>query len=94
MTLSEPLAPATARMLIRSILESGSVGFTKHAREEMANDSLTEIDVVNVLRGGTVEPAELERGTWRYRVRTPRMYVVVAFRSEKMLSVVTAWRIK
>lgn len=69
--------------MIRAILADGTVGFPKHAREEMAKDHLTEIDVVNVLRGGAVEPGEWENGSWRYRVRTPRMFVVVAFRSSK-----------
>jgi hypothetical protein len=52
------------------------------------------VDAVNVLRGGVVEPAEEERGTWRYRVRTANMTVVVAFRSKLDLVVVTAWRNK
>jgi hypothetical protein len=60
----------------------------------MAADTLVEDDVVAVLRGGIVEPAELERGTWRYRIRAGRIYVVVAFRSEVLLVVVTAWRTK
>ena len=52
------------------------------------------VDAINVLRGGIVEPGEFENGSWRYRVRTQRMYVVVAFRSETELRVVTAWRLK
>ena len=48
----------------------------------------------NVLRAGTVGPAEAEHGEWRYRVRTQRMAVVVAFRSETELRVVTAWRFR
>ena len=57
-------------------------------------DGLSDVDAVNVLRGGVVEPAELEAGTWRYRVRTSRMYFVVVLRSETELRVVTAWRNK
>ena len=56
-----------------------------------AND-LTIADCVNVLRGGVVEPGEFERGSLRYRVSTARLCVVVAFRSEEELVVVTAWR--
>lgn len=33
-------------------------------------------------------------GTWRYRVHTQRIWVVVAFRSETRLVVVTGWRSK
>jgi hypothetical protein len=59
----------------------------------MANDHLTTVDCTNVLRGGIIEPAEWEAGTWRYRVRAARIYVAVAFRSETQLVVITAWRI-
>ena len=65
---------------------------SSHDFDEMARDLMTTVDVTNVLRGGVVEPPELERGTWRYRVRTNLMCVVVAFRSERHLVVVTAWR--
>jgi hypothetical protein len=53
---------------------------------------LTMVDVTNVLRGGVVDPAEFENGSWRHRVRTARIAVIVAFRSETELRVVTAWR--
>lgn len=52
------------------------------------------IDVDNVLRGGAVDPGEYENGSWRYRVRTERIVVVITFRSEIELVIVTAWRIK
>lgn len=93
MSLDEPLSVPAARKLIRVILKDGAVNFSKHALEEMKKDSLAEIDVVNVLRGGSVQPPEWENGSWRYQVRTARMAVVAAFRSESMLVVVTAWRI-
>jgi hypothetical protein len=92
--LAEPLSPPEARRLIREIIENGSVSFSKHAEEELAKDGLTMVDATNVMRGGVVEPGELENGSWRYRMRTARMVVVVAFRSEAELRVVTAWRVK
>lgn len=91
-SLREPLEPGGAKRLVRKIIQLGTVSFSKHALEEMTNDDLTTVDCVNVLRGGVVEPGELERGSWRYRVSTARMCVVVAFRSEEELVVVTAWR--
>jgi hypothetical protein len=89
----EPFDPTRAKQLIRNIINSGIVNFSSHAMEEMKKDSLTTVDCTNVLRGGVVEPPEVEKGTWRYRVRTNRIYVVVAFRSETQLVVVTAWRL-
>jgi hypothetical protein len=90
--LAEPLASPEARRLVREIINSGSIALSRHAEQEMAKDNLTMVDVTNVLRGGVVDPAELENGSWRYRVRTARIAVVVAFRSEAELRVVTAWR--
>ncbi len=92
--LDEPLSPPEARRLIREIIENGSASFSKHAEEEMAKDNLTMVDVTNGLRGGVVDPGEFENGSWRYRVRTARIAVIVAFRSETELRVVTAWRFK
>ncbi len=88
----EPLDPAEAKKRIRSILDTGVVAPSSHALEEMEKDGLTMVDCANVLRAGWVEPAEWENGSWRYRVRTTRMCVVIAFRSESKLAIVTAWR--
>lgn len=92
--IDEPLGPTDAKRLIREILENGAVHFTQHAFDEMARDALEAQDCTNVLRGGVVEPAEPERGSWRYRVHTARMWFVIAFRSKAALTVITAWREK
>jgi hypothetical protein len=89
----EPLDPVAAKALVRTILNAGTVSFSQHALQELGKDDLTTVDAVNVLRGGVVSPGELERGTWRYRVRTARLAIVVAFRSEAELVVVTGWRV-
>jgi hypothetical protein len=88
----EPLKASDAKRLIRQILAKGTVNFSDHALKEMAVDNLTTVDCTNVLRGGVVEPPEFERNAWRYRIRTGRMYVVIVFRSDTTLTVVTAWR--
>jgi hypothetical protein len=92
--MKEPLSSPEARRLIREILAGGEVVSSGHAVREMEKDDLTMVDCVNVLRGGIVEPGEFENGSWRYRVPTQRIWVVVAFRSEKRLVIVTAWRSK
>ena len=94
--LTEPVGAVEAKALIRSILQTGHTVWSRHALTEMAGDKHGEIiraDVVNVLRGGVIEPGEFERGSWRYRVHTNRIWVVVAFNSESELVVVTAWRV-
>lgn len=93
--MKEPLTPTAAKALILAIVAeflNGSVRLDHHAAQEMAKDGLQMADVMNVLRGGAVEPAEMRNGTWRYPVRTARIWVVIAFRSETSLVVVTAWR--
>jgi len=88
----EPLGPADAKKLLRAIVAGGEVGFTSHALDEMEHDAITQADVTRVLRGGTVEPAEFENGSWRYRVRAQSLYVIATFRTEVTAVVVTAWR--
>lgn len=92
--LDEPLAPARARIVLRSILETGRVTFSSHALEEMAKDDIAQAEAIAVIRGGVIAPAEFERGSWRYRIRAADTYVVVTFRSETWSVVVTAWRVK
>lgn len=88
----EPLAAPDARKLIQEIVKNGAVGFSAHAEKEMAKDDLQTTDCLNVMRGGIVGPGELIDGTWRYRISTPHMCVVVAFPSATKLRVVTVWR--
>lgn len=91
--LDEPLDGNRAAKLIKQIVRDGQVAWSQHALDEMKKDDLATVDCVNVMRGGAVsEPAEFEHGSWRYRIHTPRICVVVAFRSESELVVVTAWR--
>lgn len=40
------------------------------------------------------EPGELEHSSWRYRIHTPRMCVVIAFDEVTRWIVVTAWEKK
>jgi len=92
--LVEPLDNVAAKALIRRILSAGQVALSHHVSKRLKERSIDPEDVLNVLRGGLVDGCDMEDGTWRYRVRTPRFYVVVAFRSEDEMRVVTAWRIE
>lgn len=93
--MTEPLSAVEARKLVRHILTSGTYGFTRHAKERMAERRMSQVDCVNVLRGGLVNEAltSFENGTWRYSIQTTSMAVVVAFRTEEQLVVVTAMRL-
>lgn len=85
---------ATARKLLRQILASGPVRFSAHAKQEMSDDDLTTADAANALRAGVVEPSEYANGSWRHRVKTNRICVVVVLISASEAVVVTAWRIQ
>ncbi len=90
--VDEPLRDPELRALIRRILADGSVLVSQHATEEMAKDDLAMPDCLMVLRAGWTEPPEFENGSWRYRVMTQKVVVVVTFLSESELLIVTAWR--
>jgi hypothetical protein len=92
--LKEPLKPDAVKQLIRKILKSGRFTYSRHALEEILADDLTTLDCENILQGGVVRPPDFEKGSWRYRVETNRMAVVIAFRSSDELVVITAWRVK
>ena len=64
-------------------------------RREVEDDDLDEPDVVNVLRAGMIaDPPNLERGTWRYQVKTDRMCAVVSFNDGSGVVVVRVRRNK
>lgn len=91
----EPLKPSEARKLIHHILKNGDVTYSRpHAIERMEEREMDTSDCINILRGGKVREGEYENGSWRYRVETPKMAVVVAFIDEDELMIVTAWREK
>ncbi len=80
------------RKLIREILRSGEVIFTPHAEEQLEERDLDRADCLSVLRGGWCEFEEFINGTWRYRIVTQKMCVVIAFDSEEALAIITVWR--
>lgn len=86
-----------ARKLLTEILnkELNKVSFSKHCRHELRNDNLTTVDVLNTLKAGfiNVDP-EYVNETYRYRVETSKMIVVIAFIQPDFIRCVTAWRKK
>lgn len=91
--LLEPLKAREAKEVITAILSGGFVVPPKgHALREMEKDNLSMVDVTNILRAGVVSEAEWENGCWRHHIETPRMCVIVGFRSRTELYIATAWR--
>jgi hypothetical protein len=86
------LRAGDAKKLLKVILKEGWLFFSDHAVEEIRKDDLSRRDVENVLRGGVVREPEWENGSWRYQVETSMIRVVIAFRDENTVVVVTAMR--
>ncbi len=58
----------------------------------MQKDHLVEQDLRRCLWAGRSDGCDLEKGSWRYRMRTGWIVGVVVLRSEHQAVVVTAWR--
>jgi hypothetical protein len=72
-----------------------NIFFSSHALEELINDGLTTIDVLNILKSHQsriCKEGEFEKGSYRYRVETKNLVVVIAFhKAGNGITVVTAW---
>lgn len=72
-----------------------SVVISEHARKEAAKDGMTSTDIQNVLLSPAskiLSDGEFERGSYRYRLETDFMIVVIAFWEDgEGLNVVTTW---
>ena len=86
-----------ARKLIAKIMNHTPqrVFFSRHALEELKKDGLTTLDAVNVIKSPGARiytEGEFEKGSYRYRLETANMMVVVTFLElgDGMI-VVTAW---
>lgn len=86
-----------ARKLVRQILAhfSDNINFSSHAILEMEKDDLTTIDILNVLKSldsRILDEGELVNGSYRYRLETSFLMVVIAFHQNgKGIIIVTVW---
>lgn len=89
------LSSGQARKVLSEIFNQNPnlVSFSKHAFKEMKNDNLKTGDILNVLKAGRIyNSPEFENGSYRYRVQTQKITVVIAFRKPNHVVIVTAWR--
>ena len=89
-----PLAPDRATELVRCIVRNGAVAFGDRALSSLRSQGLTTADCHNVLRWGTSDPASSHDGAWYYRLHTANAFVVVAFRSDLEIVVMSAGKKK
>src|SRR4051794_26566325 len=72
-----------------------NIFFSGHALRELRNDDLTTADALNVLKSPDSKillDGEFEKGSYRYRLETRNIMIVIAFQEDgKGISIVTAW---
>lgn len=83
-----------AKQRLRDILEHGTVTWSQHALERLRERGIDTADIQTALKGGVVEPAHYENGAWRHRVRGRFLEIVIQFKADDHLLVVTAWSIR
>lgn len=91
------LSKGQARKLVSEIFNADPnfISFSKHGKAQTRKRNLTSLDVINVLKVGKIlKDPEEENKSWRYRVETSKITVIVAFRKPNYLVVITAWRNK
>ncbi len=84
-----------AKKILVEILNSNPsfISYSKHGLEQMRERNLRTGDVFNVLKAGKIyADSEIEHGSWRYRVQTKMITVVIAFVRPNHVKVITAWR--
>lgn len=79
-----------ARKVLSEILNNNP---NFHCKDQMKARRLIAGDVFNVLSvGKIIDEPEFVNGSWRYRVQTKNITVVIAFRKPNHVAVVTTWR--
>jgi len=94
---SHKLQKEEARKLLSRITREypDNVLFSKHAVEELAKDNLTVVSANNILRSTDAQilvEGEFENGSYRYRLETMDVCLIIVFNSGQELVIVTAWR--
>ena len=95
--VTSKMSRTQAKKVLSEIInnEPNFISYTKHARKRMKTRNLKTGDLLNVLHKGKIyDDPEEENGSWRYRVQTQNITVVIAFRKPNHVAVVTAWRNK
>lgn len=95
----EPLSKDRAKAALNSCLQDGTVTYTKHFRDELANDDLTTEDVLSVCRSGAIVVSpekDIKTGDWKYRIEgltadRRQIAVVFSFRQPRAAVFITVF---
>lgn len=89
----EPLGSGQAKATLNRCLEDGAVVYSRHFRDELANDDLTMEDILAVCRSGAIVMApeeDIKTGSWKYRIEgitADRRQAAVVFTFRRGLAV-------
>lgn len=88
-----------ARKLVTEIANKhpANIQFSRHALQELENDDLVVSDILNVIKSPDAKiigEGEYEKSSYRYRLETNRIMVVISFDTLTSFVVVTVWRKK
>jgi hypothetical protein len=85
-----PLSRDRAKAKLDGCIEDGAVMYSRHFRDELANDDLTTEDILAVCRSGAIIMApekDIKTGQWKYRIEgvtadRRNVALVFAFKNE------------
>lgn len=85
-----PLTKDRAKAKLNGCLEDGTVTYSQHFRDELANDDLTTGDILTVCKSGVIVMApekDIKTGQWKYRIEGitvdgRKIAVVFTFRAD------------
>lgn len=85
-----PLSKDRAKAKLNRCVEEGAVMYSRHFREELADDGLTTGDILAVCKSGAISMApekDIKTGQWKYRMEgitadRRKVAVVFTFRTE------------
>jgi hypothetical protein len=86
-----------ARKQITKIINQNpeNIRFSKHALKELKADGLTTVDALNILKSSNAkinQDGEFEKGSFRYRLETSNLMIVVGFWCDGTgINIITAW---
>ena len=96
-----PLSKDRARAELNLCLEERRIIYSRHFRDELANDDLTTQDVLTVCRSGAIimsPEQDIKTGQWKYRIEGTNadecgVAVVFTFRHEQAVFITVFKRI-
>jgi hypothetical protein len=91
-TSGSPLTAHAASDLLQGIVRDGTVAWSLDALDRARVAGITTAECANAMLSGVADPAELRDGQWHYRLRSPRMWILLTFRSDDEAAVVDVGR--